>query len=134
VARRTLAHRLIDELAVDVVHGHSSHHVQAIELYRGRPILYGCGDFLTDYEGIGGHVEYRGDLALMFFVTLHSDRRCPADVQMVPLRLFRLQLTQAAANDVNWLKETLDRECRKLGTDIQCSADGTLRAYRNESA
>jgi poly-gamma-glutamate synthesis protein (capsule biosynthesis protein) len=72
-AQGKLAHRLIDDLGADVVHGHSSHHVKAVELYRGRPILYGCGDFLTDYEGIVGHAEYRGNLAVMFFVTLHGD-------------------------------------------------------------
>jgi poly-gamma-glutamate synthesis protein (capsule biosynthesis protein) len=38
------AHRLIDE-GVDLVHGHSSHHIKALELYRGQPIFYGCGDF-----------------------------------------------------------------------------------------
>jgi len=37
-----------------------------------RLILYGCGDFLNDYEGIRGYEEYRGDLALMYF----GARRC----------------------------------------------------------
>src|SRR5512145_763756 len=64
------AHRLIDSGAVDVIHGHSSHHVKAIEVYRQKLILYGCGDFIDDYEGIGGHEEFRSDLALMFFPML----------------------------------------------------------------
>ncbi|MGZ8237038.1 MAG: CapA family protein [Methylobacter sp.] len=51
-AQREFAHRLIDQAHVDVVHGHSSHHPKGIEVYRGKPILYGCGDFLNDYEGI----------------------------------------------------------------------------------
>src|SRR5712691_6421654 len=65
------AHRLIEE-GVALVHGHSSHHVKAIEVFKGRLILYGCGDFLTDYEGISGYEEFRGDLALMYFVELDS--------------------------------------------------------------
>ena len=56
------AHRLIDRAGVDVVHGHSSHHVKGLEIYKGRLILYGCGDFLNDYEGISGEEEYRSDL------------------------------------------------------------------------
>ena len=48
------AHCLIEE-GIAIVHGHSSHHVKAIEVFKGRLILYGCGDFLTDYEGIGGY-------------------------------------------------------------------------------
>lgn len=48
---RTFAHRLI-EAGVDMIHGHSSHHPMGIEVHQGRPVLYGCGDFLNDYEGI----------------------------------------------------------------------------------
>ncbi|MFD2270191.1 CapA family protein [Undibacterium arcticum] len=69
---RVFAQRLIDNAGVDVVHGHSAHHVKGIEVYHGRPILYGCGDFLNDYEGIGGYEAYRSDLALMYFPTLDA--------------------------------------------------------------
>ena len=58
------------EAGIHVVHGHSSHHFKGIEVYRNRPILYGCGDFLNDYEGIGGHRRFRGELALMYFPIL----------------------------------------------------------------
>lgn len=60
-----LAHRLIDEAGIGVVHGHSAHHPKGIEIYAGRPVLYGCGDLLNDYEGIEGYEEFRGDLALL---------------------------------------------------------------------
>src|SRR5262249_26154341 len=53
------AHGLIDRAGVHVVHGHSSHHVKGLEVYRGHLILYGCGDFLNDYEGIAGEERYR---------------------------------------------------------------------------
>ncbi len=61
------AHALIAKANVSIIHGHSSHHAKAIDVYRNRLVLYGCGDFLNDYEGIGGHESYRGDLALMYF-------------------------------------------------------------------
>ena len=32
-AHTVFAHRLIDEVDVDIIHGHSSHHVRAIEVY-----------------------------------------------------------------------------------------------------
>lgn len=34
-------------------------------------IIYGCGDFLNDYEGIIGYEGYRGDLILMYFVDVN---------------------------------------------------------------
>lgn len=43
-----LAHVFVDSGA-DVVFGHSSHHIQGIEIYKGRPILYGSGGC------VGGH-------------------------------------------------------------------------------
>jgi poly-gamma-glutamate capsule biosynthesis protein CapA/YwtB (metallophosphatase superfamily) len=52
--QREFARRLIDAADVDLVYGHSSHHPKALEVYKGKLILYGCGDFLNDYEGIGG--------------------------------------------------------------------------------
>jgi len=37
------AHKLIDDAGVDIIHGHSSHHVKGIEIYKDKPIIYGCG-------------------------------------------------------------------------------------------
>ena len=65
----SFAHRLIDE-GVSIVHGHSSHHVKTVEVYHGKLILYGCGDFLSDYEGISGYEQFRGDLTLMYLVEI----------------------------------------------------------------
>jgi poly-gamma-glutamate synthesis protein (capsule biosynthesis protein) len=67
---RAFAHQLLDQGVVDVVHNHSSHHPKGIEVYRKKLILYGCGDFLNDYEGISGYEQLRGDLVLAYFPTL----------------------------------------------------------------
>ena len=45
--QRTFARRLIDEGAAAVVGGHS-HTTQGAEIYSGRPILYGLGNFVFD--------------------------------------------------------------------------------------
>jgi poly-gamma-glutamate capsule biosynthesis protein CapA/YwtB (metallophosphatase superfamily) len=65
------ARRLIDG-GVDVIHGHSSHHPRPIEVYRGKLILYGCGDCIDDYEGITDHEEYRDDLRLLYFASISA--------------------------------------------------------------
>jgi poly-gamma-glutamate capsule biosynthesis protein CapA/YwtB (metallophosphatase superfamily) len=54
-AQQDFAYTLIDHHGVNIIHGHSSHHVKGIEIHRSRPIFYGCGDLLTDYEGIEGY-------------------------------------------------------------------------------
>jgi poly-gamma-glutamate synthesis protein (capsule biosynthesis protein) len=115
-AHQAFARGLIDACGVDVVYGHSSHHPLGIELYRGRPILYGCGDFLNDYEGIGGYETYRGDLSLMYFLNLDVANGQLLHLWMVPLQLRRFRLQRASAQDTRWLRDRLDREVRRVGT------------------
>src|SRR5919197_1357117 len=98
----TFAHRLI-EAGVSIVHGHSSHHVKAIEVYQDRLILYGCGDFLTDYEGISGYEWFRGDLALMYLVQVDPGRGGLVGVRLVPLQSRKVRLTRVSAVDAQWL-------------------------------
>ena len=112
---RAFAHGLIDRAGVDVVFGHSSHHPRAVELHRGRPILYGTGDLVNDYEGIAGAEAYRGDLVLLYVATLDAeDGRCRA-FEMLPFRLRRFRLTTPEAGDLAWLERRLNRECARFG-------------------
>lgn len=122
--QRAFAHRLIDAAGIDVVHGHSSHHVKGIEVYRDKPILYGCGDFLNDYEGITGYKQYRGDLALMYFPTLEEGRL--TRFAMIPTQTRRLQVNAAPEAGVRWLMATLNREGRQFGTKITRLAEQDL--------
>jgi poly-gamma-glutamate synthesis protein (capsule biosynthesis protein) len=117
------ARALLDEAAVDVVHGHSSHHPKPIEVHDQRLILYGCGDLLTDYEGIAGYEEYRGDLGLLYFPRLdrHSGRL--RALSMTPTRLERLRVNRASAAEARWLAGVLSREGRRFGTRVEVAAD-----------
>jgi poly-gamma-glutamate synthesis protein (capsule biosynthesis protein) len=110
------AHRLVDEAGVDIVHGHSSHHPKAVELYRGRPIFYGCGDFLNDYEGISGGEEYRPDLVLAYRAVLDGGRL--SHLELLPFRIAHFRLNRASSEDTDWLAATMDRECRRFGAQV----------------
>ena len=123
---REFAHRLIEQAGIDVIHGHSSHHSKGIEVYREKPILYGCGDFLDDYEGIGGYEEFRNDLVLMFFVSMERRTGKLSELKMVPMQIKRFRLYRASEPDARWLGERMNRECAKLGTRVELSADNVL--------
>lgn len=118
--QRSFARRLIDAGAADLVHGHSSHHPLAIELYRERLILYGCGDLLNDYEGISGHEEFRPQLALMYFPTLAGDGRL-ASLALKPMRVRRFRLERAGEEDGQWLAMVLGRES---GRPVERTSEG----------
>jgi len=126
-AQVRFARRLIDA-GVDVVHGHSSHHPRPIEVYRGKLILYGCGDFLDDYEGIRGYEELRDDLVLMYFPTLDRATGRLVELRMTPLQIFEMQLRRASRDDARWIQETLDRISAQLGTRVTIDDDLTLAA------
>lgn len=119
------AHRLIDG-GVDIVHGHSSHHPRPIEVYRGRVILYGCGDFLNDYEGIRGFEQYRADLTLMYFLTLDPASGGLIQLRMVPLHIRRMRLNRACPRDADWLAGRLARVSRPFGVWAEMAEDGGL--------
>ncbi|MFZ1864344.1 MAG: CapA family protein [Polyangiales bacterium] len=125
--QRSFAHRLIEEGLVDVIHGHSSHHPKGIEIHRGKPILYGCGDFINDYEGIGGYEEYRGDLALMYFLSFDVTDQTLSRLEITPLQMTRFQLHRASTRDCEWIAASLAREGRALGTTASCVDGDTLR-------
>jgi poly-gamma-glutamate capsule biosynthesis protein CapA/YwtB (metallophosphatase superfamily) len=90
--------------------------VKGIEVYRDKPILYGCGDILNDYEGIGGHEQFHGDLALMYFPTLHEGRLTRLVMTATQTRHFRANGAPDAG--VRWLMETLNREGHQFGTRV----------------
>ena len=119
------AHRLIEE-GVAIVHGHSSHHVKAIEVFKGRLILYGCGDFLTDYEGISSYERFRGDLALMYLIDLDSASGELITARLVPMQMHRFRLERASAPDARWLCNLLNEIGKRFGTSSRLEEDNSL--------
>jgi poly-gamma-glutamate capsule biosynthesis protein CapA/YwtB (metallophosphatase superfamily) len=127
-AQRAFARGLVDAGAADLVHGHSSHHPLGMERYAGRLILYGCGDFLNDYEGIGSHGPWRSDLALMYFPELDDATGSLASLELIPLQIRQMRLHPAASADAEWLAGELDRESRDHGIRIRPGGAGGLAA------
>ncbi|MEW8506804.1 MAG: CapA family protein [Candidatus Thiodiazotropha sp.] len=122
--QRRFAHWLVDEAGVDSVHGHSSHHPKGIELYHGVPILYGCGDFLNDYEGIGRYDAFRDDLTLAYFLTYEPSSGSLTRFVMTPMQIRKFSLHYASNQDRSWLWQTMKRECSLLETGVTRLRDG----------
>ncbi len=128
-SHQDFAHALIDEVGVHLIHGHSSHHPRPIEIYKKVPILYGCGDFINDYEGIGGSESFRDDLAAMYFVKFNTETFKSEGVEIVPMQIKKFKLFYAKKNDVSWMMETLARESKKMGTNFKRIDDQRFSAF-----
>jgi poly-gamma-glutamate synthesis protein (capsule biosynthesis protein) len=125
------ARALVDG-GVDVVHGHSSHHPRRLEVYRDRLILHGCGDFIDDYEGIGGYEEYRDDLRLAHLVSVAADTGRLTGLRMVPFRARHMRLEPAPDEDRAWLRTVLNRISD--GVRITLASDGALASAHPSNA
>lgn len=119
------AHRLVEEGAA-IVHGHSSHHVKALEVYRGRLILYGCGDFMTDYEGIGGYERFRADLSLMYLARVEPRLDQLVEARLVPVQTRQFRLNRTSEADAKWLCALLNSLGAQFRSRVQLQGDKSL--------
>jgi len=92
---------------VDVIHGHSSHHIQGVQIIERKNqtrglILYGCGDFVDDYAI---DEQYRNDLSGIFRLNLSSDNRKSIrlhSLSVFPTRCSNFQVNQLPQEDPDW--------------------------------
>lgn len=96
-----------------------------LQIYKGKLILYGCGDLLSDYEGIASastideHAEYRDDVTFLYLPEWQLDTLRLQSVRLVPMRLKRMQVVRAEGADQEWLLDTMTRECAKWGVTLR---------------
>lgn len=114
-AHRRIARQLIESGAADLVHGHSSHHPLPAEVHRGKLVLYGCGDLINDYEGIGEGGPARSDLVCLYSVTLEKDGRL-RDLEVIPFRIRRFSLRRMEHDEREWLRGFINRRSESFGT------------------
>ncbi|MDT3434737.1 CapA family protein [Haloarcula sp. 1CSR25-25] len=111
--QQAFARWLVDSGA-DVVHGHSAHVLQGVEVYRGRPILYDTGNFVDDYAVKDG---YRNDRSFLFELRIEDGRL--AALELTPVENAYTQVGRADEAVAEWLRETLREHSRPFGTAIE---------------
>ena len=123
--QQQFAHRLIAWNVADLVHGHSSHHPRPIEVYQGKLILYGCGDLINDYEGIGGHGPDDPGISPLYFAQLsrHTGQLLRLDIQ--PWQLKKFRLTRADVHQQQAFLAQFNAQCAPYKTRLQVQPDGT---------
>jgi len=110
------AHFLIDECGVDIIHGHSAHHIQGIEIYKGKPIIYGCGDFVDDYAV---DEQYRNDNGGIYVVNLDANTLNLFSLFVYPTEIEAFHAKRAEGEDYEWIVRTMTKLCRRFNTPIQ---------------
>ena len=99
------------EDGVDVVHGHSAHLIQGIEIYKRGVILYDTGDFMSDYWVFPG---IRTDRSALFQIEFQD--RYATVVTAVPVSLQPAVTGLATGREFQAICDCLTRRSRALGT------------------
>jgi poly-gamma-glutamate synthesis protein (capsule biosynthesis protein) len=99
--QRRFAHWLVDR-GVDLVHGHSAHVIQGVEVYRGRPIIYDAGDFVDDYAV---KPDLHNDRSFLF--ELHVDRGQADALRLVPVEIENSTVQLASDQASEWLRDRM---------------------------
>ena len=131
---RRFARALVERAGIDLLHGHSSHHPKGVEICRDRPILYGCGDLLNDYEGVAGHEEFRSELAVIYLARMDPHAGRLITLELLPMRIRRFRLQRAGTRQARWLRDLFAREGARLGTRAEQSPDGAIAIEWNRAA
>jgi len=111
---RELAHAAI-EAGFDVVHGHSGHVTQGVEIYCGRPILYDTASFLGDEAA---------STSFLYLLDVTSSLRFER-VRLIPVRLRSGRVNVATGDDAKAIVRQMANRCSALGSS-STEADGAL--------
>ncbi len=115
---KLFAHKIIDAGA-DIIHGHSAHIMQGIEMYKSKLILYDTGDFIDDYVV---DPVLRNDQSFLYLVTV--DKKNIKNIKLVPVLIKNYQVNLAKANDYKSIIKRIRLLSEEFGTKV--SSDGTV--------
>jgi len=112
---RLAAHAMVDAGA-DVIHGHSAHNFQGVELYRGKPIMYSTGDFIDDYA-----IDpiYRNDWSFIFILNL--DGNSIESIDLIPVHLSYTETNLATGREFIEIAERMENLSEEFGTRVVLS-------------
>ncbi len=116
--QQAFARWLVDN-GVDVVHGHSAHVVQGVEVYRGRPIVYDAGDFVDDYLV---KTDLHNDRSFLFELVVADGEL--AALELSPVEIVDSQVTRAGAGAAAWLRDRMRQLSAPFGAAFTRAGDG----------
>ncbi len=108
----SFAHRMIDA-GVDILHGHSAHIFQGIEIYKDKLILYDTGDFVDDYYVTP---SLRNDLS--FFYMVQVDWAGIIRLDLIPVIISNMQVNHAVDKEYKHTVLRLKKLSKEFGTVI----------------
>lgn len=109
------SHKLVDAGA-DIIHGHSAHIVQGIEIYKQKIILYDTGDFVDDYMVTPA---LRNDLSFLF--TIEVENKQLKRLTLQPVLISDMQVNKAADAEAQIIIDMIKKRSLPFNTIFEQS-------------
>jgi poly-gamma-glutamate capsule biosynthesis protein CapA/YwtB (metallophosphatase superfamily) len=106
--------RALVDAGADVVYGHSAHVFRGIEIWRGRPILHGTGDFVDDYAI--DEIE-RNDESFVFILDFQDGAL--RNIFLHPSMIADLRARRADPEEAQRIAMKMRWLCDRLGTPCE---------------
>ncbi len=106
--------RWLVERGVDIVHGHSAHVFQGIEIHDGSPIVYDAGDFVDDYAV---NDDLRNDWSFLFVLAVTADGR-PTELRLHPTQIDDYAVHEARSEAAAWSRDRMRELSEPFGTEF----------------
>ncbi|AEH38083.1 CapA family protein [Halopiger xanaduensis] len=106
--------RWLIEQGVDIVHGHSAHVFQGIEVHDGCPILYDTGDFVDDYAVDD---DLRNDRSFLFELAATSGGK-PTELRLHPTEIDNCAVHEASPDAAARSRERMRELSEPFGTEF----------------
>ena len=115
--------RFLVDRGVDVVHGHSAHVLQGVEVYDGSPLIYDAGDFVDDYVDYIDRQGVHNKRSALFELTVRDGDL--HEIEVVPVHIVDEAATLAEGEVATWVRDTIAERSQPYGTPVE-REDGRL--------
>ena len=106
------AHEMIAQGA-DIIHGHSAHNFQGIEVYNHKLIFYDTGDFVDDYVV---DPVLKNDHS--FFFRVEANKKGVTKLELIPVLISNYQVNLAIGEEYKWCIQRMQHLSAKFGTKV----------------
>lgn len=124
---RDFAHGLIRS-GVDIIHGHSAHIFQEIEIYKGGVILYDTGDYIDDYA-VGPLL--RNDQSFLFILDIGPTI---TKIELCPTVVDTFQVNLAKGDEHEEICSRMQELSAEMGTKFERSDSGLFAEVASRRA
>lgn len=114
------AHEMTEQGA-DIIHGHSAHNFQGIEVYNHKLILYDTGDFVDDYV-----VDPLLKNDHSFFFRVEAGKEGVVKLDLIPVLISGCQVNLATDEDYKWSIQRMQYLSAKFGAKVSDKGEVTL--------